>query len=207
MQARYLVLPLLLLLQYQRAEAKVTSLYDPYITEACKLYLEELIPDCRWFKALLYTESRLEPDAESSAGARGIAQVMPKTWDEHAPHLGEEEPYQARASIRVGAYYLSKMIMFWGERGRTKEERMFLGMASYNAGPGNILKSQKKCKGARLWDEIKECLPLVTGKHSIETIRYVEKIKRVYGEIEISDNYVVDGILFFYGRLLRLAGL
>jgi len=51
---------------------------------------------------------------------------------------------------------------------------------SYNAGKGNILKAQKVAEKKNLnpnrWDSIEKTLPKITGKHSEETINYVQKI-------------------------------
>jgi len=53
-------------------------------------------------------------------------------------------------------------------------------LASYNAGMGNLLKAQKKVGGKLLYKEIIQGLPEVTGKHSKETIDYVQKILSYY---------------------------
>ncbi len=55
-------------------------------------------------------------------------------------------------------------------------DRHTLALGSYNAGIGNLLKAQRLCDNARLYDEIIPCLPRVTGHHSAETIGYTRNI-------------------------------
>ena len=54
---------------------------------------------------------------------------------------------------------------------------------AYNAGKGNILRAQRHTMSTdlnpNLWASIEETLPRVTGKHSKETIAYVNTIKEV----------------------------
>jgi soluble lytic murein transglycosylase-like protein len=76
--------------------------------------------------ALLYAvakvESNLRPDAESSAGARGLLQLMPATGD--ALDLNIDEP---RANILAGARYLRLLF----DRFNSSD----VALAAYNAGP------------------------------------------------------------------------
>ena len=203
MRFKYFLLPLLL---WQHCYAgKIPNTYDAYITEACKLYLEKL--DCDWYKALLYTESLLNPNATSQVGAAGIAQIMPGTWAENAPKVnGATDPYKARASIRVGAFFLMRMILFWDDR-RPGLERAFLGMASYNAGPGNILKAQRKCNQARTWAKIQPCLVKITGRHSKETTEYVDRIKTNFCRIKIDKGQGIWGLQYFRDNCNNLFSL
>lgn len=136
--------------------------------------------DWRWFKAQGYQESLLDPDAVSTAGAQGIMQIMPRTWDEETARLGIiASPFSPRANIMVGINYMKRMVKFW-KAPRTEHQRLELAQASYNAGAGNILAAQAKCGNAATWNEVSPCLKNVTGKLSKETITYVERIKRWY---------------------------
>jgi len=60
------------------------------------------------------------------------------------------------------------------------EQRLKFMFASYNAGKGNILKAQRRAEQqgefANDWFPVGQSLKKVTGKHSTETINYVEKI-------------------------------
>jgi soluble lytic murein transglycosylase-like protein len=72
--------------------------------------------------AVAKVESNLHPDAESSAGARGLLQVMPATAT--ALDLNVDEP---SSNVLAGARYLRQMI----DRFHSSD----LALAAYNAGP------------------------------------------------------------------------
>lgn len=136
----------------------------------------------KFFKAQLLQESRLDPKAVSYVGASGLGQIMPKTWEELVKKL--HFPVYATVwtpeyNIHASAYYQATRIKQWSSP-RPINDRMNLGLASYNAGLGNILKAQKLCGGVNLYEDIIKCLKCVTGRHSKETITYVKRINQYY---------------------------
>jgi len=135
-------------------------------------------PDWIWWKAQLYQESRLDPAALSPVGAAGLAQFMPPTWADVSHQLGWAgvSPQVAKYAIAGGAYYMARLRQTWRSE-RPLMEKHRLAEASYNAGAGHILAAQQACNDARLWDEIKRCLVLVTGsRNARQTIDYVDQI-------------------------------
>lgn len=142
--------------------------------------------DWRLYKAQLFQESKLDPMAVSPAGAKGIAQFMPATWSETSKALdfGGAAAFDAKRAIEGGAYYMSRLRRAWTSP-RPETDRHNLAMASYNAGLGNILKSQKKCMGAVLYARIIVCLQDVTGHHSNETKTYVRRTWGWYTQMMI----------------------
>lgn len=159
----------------------IPNRYDDKIEEAVRLWW---VPgtDWRWWKAQLYAESRLDPNAVSPAGARGVAQFMPDTWAEMAGHLGygpSVSPVVAEAAIDAGAYYMARLHRQWSAP-RPVIDRWDLARASYNAGLGHLLTAQRLCGGAAPYAQIIACLHLVTGENSRETITYVDRIHRLY---------------------------
>ena len=153
--------------------------YDELIQQACEKYLPNV--DWRLYKAQLFQESSLKHHAVSPAGAKGLAQFMPDTWEEWAPRAGypDAKAIDAEASIFTGAMYMAHLIKQWAWP-RPEMDRYALALASYNAGLGNILKAQKASGDKSLYKEIIEKLPEVTGHHSNETINYVERILKFY---------------------------
>ena len=62
--------------------------------------------------AVIYCESSFQPEAVSSAGARGLMQIMPETGAWIAKKLGEsdytdERLFEPVLSIRYGCWYLN----------------------------------------------------------------------------------------------------
>ena len=104
--------------------AAPTSEIDAYIAEAAQRFG---IPE-RWIRAVMQAESAGNPRAVSSAGAMGLMQIMPGTWDElRAAHGFGSDPFDRRENILAGSAYLRQMYDQFGAPG-------FL--AAYNAGPG-----------------------------------------------------------------------
>jgi hypothetical protein len=90
--------------------------------------------DADLINAVIWVESRFDPEAKSPAGARGLMQLMPATAAYLAKQLGERSPraYDPEFNVRAGALYLAEMISKFGE------ERY--AVAAYHAGPGNVKK-------------------------------------------------------------------
>lgn len=85
--------------------------------------------DPQLFLNLIQQESAFNPNAESRAGARGLAQLMPAT----ARMLGVENSWDPQQNLEGGAKYLAQMMKQFGG-----DER--LALAAYNAGPGAVRK-------------------------------------------------------------------
>jgi soluble lytic murein transglycosylase-like protein len=79
------------------------------------------------FEALVFRESSFKPDAVSIAGAKGLAQLMPKT----AASLGVTDIFDPGQNLDAGARYLAQML-------RQFEGNKELALAAYNAGPGTV---------------------------------------------------------------------
>ena len=75
--------------------------------------------------AVAEVESNLEPHARSSAGARGLLQVMPAT----AAEL-RLDPDHVPSNVLAGARYLRQMV--------NRFRSTYLALAAYNAGPSAV---------------------------------------------------------------------
>jgi Transglycosylase SLT domain len=80
--------------------------------------------------ALIWTESRYNPRAVSSAGAAGLGQLMPGT----ATDLGVRNRFDPQSNIQGAASYLRQMLDRFG--------MVHLALAAYNAGPGAVGKAK-----------------------------------------------------------------
>jgi membrane-bound lytic murein transglycosylase F len=146
--------------------------YDPIIQTATDKYLPGV--DWRLYKAQLWQESRLNPRAVSPAGAGGIAQFIPTTWDEQAPRAGYggASRFDAVASIMTGAFYMRWLLSEWSWP-RPEIDRHCLALASYNSGLGDLLKAQRESGNESLYAPIAAKLHIADPGGCGETIEYV----------------------------------
>jgi len=149
------------------------------------LYYQELIvPAAEEFNlhplflfSVARQESLFEGFVHSTAGARGIMQIIPTTGANLAqtlrwPRLYEDDDlYRPYVSVRLGAYYLdSSRDLFDGD--------MYAALAAYNAGPGN----------ASIWKELAGddpdlFLEVIRFRETQDYIRYIYEIYNTYKAI------------------------
>lgn len=85
--------------------------------------------------AQIAQESSWDPSAESPAGARGIAQFMPETWQE----WGEGDIEDPEDSIRAQGEYMGYLMDHMEDHAEDEEHQVELALAGYNAGHGAVL--------------------------------------------------------------------
>ncbi|MGI9187790.1 MAG: lytic transglycosylase domain-containing protein [Gaiellales bacterium] len=89
--------------------------------------------------AVVYTESKFDPNAKSAAGAVGLMQLLPDTAQGIADHTGggrytAADLYDPELNIRYGSYYLARL----QHKYRDHPQALDLALAAYNAGQGNV---------------------------------------------------------------------
>ena len=100
--------------------------WGPYITEASGRFG---VPQT-WIRSVMRQESGGQEDVISWAGAMGLMQVMPQTYEElRARYNLGDDPYDPHNNIMAGTAYLREMYDRYGSPG-------FL--AAYNAGPNRL---------------------------------------------------------------------
>jgi soluble lytic murein transglycosylase-like protein len=167
---------------------KYTDRYDELIKMSADRHMPPNFNDWRRNKAQLIQESGLDPDAESEAGAQGIAQFMPLTWENDViPGMRlvhDASPFQTQYAIPANAWYDHKLWLEWTNPQRTLLDRWHLTLASYNAGFGNLLEAQKLAHGALGYEDIVAQLHHVTGEANAKQTRdYITRIERIYAEL------------------------
>ena len=127
-------------------------------------------------------ESLFEGFVSSSAGARGLMQVIPTTGAQIASELGkppnytEDDLYRPYVSIMFGTHYLANNLRLFGGD-------LYAALAAYNGGPGNALE-WKNLSG----DDPDLFLESVRFEETRNYIRNIYEIhivyRRLYGKAE-----------------------
>lgn len=110
-----------------------------YIQRVCR---ENSLPPALLL-AIIFTESSFREYARSNRGAVGLMQLLPATGYALSRELeiewkGHETLYNVRHNIRMGAYYLKKMLKKFND--------LDMALTAYNAGPTRVLKYARKGK-------------------------------------------------------------
>lgn len=119
--------------------------------------------------AIIKAESNFDHKSVSTSNAKGLMQLMDSTADEMAEKLELEEDYNifdAETNILIGTKYISTLLQYYNNN-------MYLALAAYNAGIGNVNK----------WIEegiIKEDGSDIENIPFKETQNYVRKVIRNY---------------------------
>ena len=123
---------------------KWTKKYDRHFKKYSKRYFGPLF-DWHWFKAQGIAESGLDSTSKSHVGASGIMQIMPNTFGEinkKNPHFKAVD--SPRWNIAAGIFY--DRMLYKKFKNIPEQEKLYLTLASYNAGYGRILRASKKSK-------------------------------------------------------------
>lgn len=125
-------------------------------------YAPELGWDWRLLAALVYEESRFNPEITSWAGARGLMQLMPHTGANFG--LTRDNFTDPEANIAAGVKYIAAL-----QKGLSqvadKEERINFALAAFHSGLGHVYDAIELAKkygyDAALWDSnVAVCIQL-----------------------------------------------
>jgi membrane-bound lytic murein transglycosylase F len=120
---------------YSSVGGSKISPYDNLIQEEA----EKLGWDWRLLAAIVYQESKFDPQGESWAGAQGLMQLMPETARQFGV-TDRSNPYQ---SLRGGSRFLQHLDNYWQKTIFDQTERLKFVLASYNAGLTHIIDARK----------------------------------------------------------------
>ncbi len=114
--------------------------------------------------ALIRQESRFMPGIESSAGAKGLMQVMPDTgaWVAKQIKLKQYQLNDPDDNVKLGTWYLDYTHQRYGGNS-------MLAIASYNAGP-NAVQGWVEKKGLGDPDEFVETIPYDETKDYVKSV-------------------------------------
>ena len=129
--------------------------------------------------AVIRSESDFDSGAVSSAGAIGLMQMMPDTFEWLTneilfDHLEVGMLYDPETNIRYGTYLLSRYYDYYGD--------WELTFAAYNAGPGNLDKWLADPDYADGEGGLKE-IPFKETRRYVKRVADARKVyERLYGE-------------------------
>jgi soluble lytic murein transglycosylase len=146
--------------------------YSEYITKYSKEYnVPEVI-----IYSVIKVESDFDPKAESRAGAIGLMQLMPSTFEDLTDNflkenLSNKAIYNPETNIKYGTYYLSFLYEYFDCKSWE------IVYAAYNGGPGNV----QKWLADPLYSDENGNLTNIPLK---ETRNYVKKVSATVVEYE-----------------------
>lgn len=124
--------------------------------------------DWRILEALAYRESHMDYLAVGPSNDMGLMQITPPTWDEWAPKVGVEDPFDPYSNIQVGAAYLAFVRNLCAKRGHSEPHCM---LVAYHWGPSRLDRLFKK---GGTWDEV----PASQRQYAQQIINIAKKRKR-----------------------------
>ncbi len=151
-----------------------------------------------WSLAVARQESAFMPDAKSSAGARGLMQLMPSTArliakSEGIKYSSQNKLLGVDLNIRLGSNYLRWML------GRYNNNRI-LASAAYNAGPGNVDKWVNKDLALDVWIET---IPFKETRNYVKNVLSYSAIYNYLLEQESSFIFAGEKEQFGKGKALK----
>lgn len=143
--------------------------------------------------AQIYQESQLDPLAKSSAGAKGLMQILPGT----ARSLGVNNIYNPAENINAGVRYLKTLYDYYESIEGT--DRMLMALAAYNAGRGHVEDARRLAIDKNLdpdsWESLKKTLPLLRLR------KYYKKSK--YGYCRGTEPVIYTKRIMMYYKIIK----
>jgi len=134
-----------------------------------KIHSKNYNVDKNLLLALIREESLFDPNAISHVGAKGLMQLMDYTGEKIKRDLNLDSNsnfFDPELNIQIGTYYLATLI-------KEFDNNIFLALAAYNGGPGNVRKWLTRFDGLEN-DEFVESIPFK------ETHGYIKRVLRSY---------------------------
>lgn len=95
--------------------------------------------DWRLLAALVYNESKFDPEAISQIGAYGLMQITPET----ATMFRVDDYFRPDSNIYVGVRYLEYLNQIFSKYPLSPEEKLKFVLASYNVGAGHVMDAMR----------------------------------------------------------------
>ena len=169
-------------------------LYQKWFEEAAELSSQ----DWRLLAAIGYQESKWNPSAASSSGAKGMMQLTMQS----ASAVKVANPADPRQNILGGARYFRQVYERIPQH-VPEPDRTWFALAAYNIGYGHLedarVLAQKAHRDADSWNDVREFLPLLEQERwytqtengyarGWEPVRYVDNVRTYRDMLEWAPN-------------------
>lgn len=152
--------------------------------------------------AQAFQESRLDQRARSHRGAVGIMQILPSTAaDPNVRVTGVTA--SADRNVEAASKYMRFLAdTYLDDPGLTPDNKVFLLLAAYNAGPGNLRKIRRLAQETGLdpdvwFDNVEHTAEKLLGR---ETVNYVNSVYKYYVAYRLAEERQKDRLAAVAGR-------
>lgn len=126
------------------------------LSNQAKRYLPEVHTQAARYKldpalllAIIHTESSFNPLARSPIPAFGLMQIVPTSAGKDVSNFLQGKPlllspeylFQADNNVEAGSTYIHLLTNRYFKNIRNEESRLYMSIAAYNTGPGNVAKT------------------------------------------------------------------
>ncbi|MEM7526785.1 MAG: transporter substrate-binding domain-containing protein [Pseudomonadota bacterium] len=131
-----------------------------------------------------FQESGLDQSKRSKAGAIGIMQLLPSTAKD--PNVDIPDITDADRNVEAGVKYLRFLrSRYFDDPAISPEDQVFLSLAAYNAGPGNIRKARARAEKMGLdptvwFDNVEVATARLVGREPVVYVRNILKYFTTY---------------------------
>jgi len=163
------------------------SPYDDIVREQAKKYGF----DWPLIVAVMFRESRFDPNVVSWAGAKGLMQVLPITAQRFGVRDLKDPTTSIVAGVRMLSWLYNKL-----EGDLSVQDRTWFTLAAYNAGLGHLLDARRLCRTLKLdpnrwFENVEKAMRLLErpeyyrkSRHGyvrgLEPVTYVRDIRELY---------------------------
>jgi membrane-bound lytic murein transglycosylase MltF len=149
--------------------------------EFFKRYSQQYDFDWLMIAALAYQESGIDQSKRSPAGAVGVMQLLPSTAGD--PNVNIREIDVMEHNVHAGVKYLRFLHdRYFKNEPMDALNKMLFAFASYNAGPGKVIRLRREARESGLDPDIwfRNVEIIAARRFGRETVQYVSNIYKYY---------------------------
>ncbi|MET6760414.1 MULTISPECIES: murein transglycosylase domain-containing protein [unclassified Pseudoalteromonas] len=174
------------------------KLPDNTLSNQAKRYLPEVQQQAKRYNldpalllAIIHTESSFNPLARSPIPAFGLMQIVPTSAGKDVSNFLQGKPlllspeylFQADNNVEAGSTYVHILSSRYFKNVRNEQSRIYMSIAAYNTGPGNVAKTLSGSKSLNQASIAANSMPaekiytlMVNNLPAQETRNYLQKV-------------------------------